>query len=107
MRAILINPFESTVSEVTIPTHKDNSFKLEVLYELLKCEYIEMVRVSKDQYLIIDDSGRLIPNEYFYFQTEKWEIEIAWIAILTNVKQDWSNVDCTMSVEEVKKLVNY
>ena len=64
MRAILIDPFTRTVSEI------DTDAGLDDLYDVLQVDLISVVQVGAGHAMILDDEGLLkskIEQEYFQF----------------------------------------
>lgn len=57
--AILIDPFDQSVSKVYVKN------ELQSLYEVMQCSLIEVVYLPYNQRLIIDEEGRLKKNRWF------------------------------------------
>jgi len=61
VRAILIDPFDCSVSYVEYPD------TLKMIYELLQCSTIDAQHFFGDDYIYFDDEGKL-KNDQRYFQ---------------------------------------
>lgn len=56
MKAILIDPYDRTVSSVTLPNHAD----LDQIKEVIKAaEWVGMTYIGKDNVMVVDDEGLL------------------------------------------------
>ena len=59
MKAILINPFDETITEV------EYSGDFKQIYKLIDCDYFTISRLCDSDDLFVDDEGLLKPNRYF------------------------------------------
>jgi len=59
MKAILINPFEETITEV------EYTGDYKQIYDLIDCRTFDCVRLCESDDLYVDDEGLLKDNRYF------------------------------------------
>lgn len=101
MRAILIDPFTRSISEI------DTDASLDEMYSILEVDLITVVRVNKDHAMILDDEGLLQPKitqEYFHVQGS--DQPFAGRAMILG--DDYGeNRAATMTVPEVASLVTF
>lgn len=57
MKAILIDPYQKTITETEVP-----DFNFKELYKLMDCDMIEHVYVSDDSALLCDEEGLFKPE---------------------------------------------
>jgi hypothetical protein len=99
MRAILIDPFTRTVSEV------ETSAELLDMYDLLQVDCITVVRVDPGHAMILDDEGLLKSKDVqTYFRLKGGHQPFAGRAMILGDKYG-DNRDASLSLEEVKDAV--
>lgn len=100
MRAVLYSPEDETFKEVTIADWKDYS-------KLLECRYFDVVQLSKDIDIYIDDEGLMVENPHItrvkgYFQP------LAGKLIFTGgIDGRGNTTELKLSIDEIKKLIQF
>lgn len=101
MRAILINPFDKTVSEVETKAGLDD------LYEIIKCELITVVSWDMDNALIIDDEGLMVDKEdQEYWWAKGCDQPFAGRGIIIGDNYG-ENKSTDLKVEDVARLISF
>lgn len=101
MRAILIDPFTRTVSDV------DTGAGLDDLYDILKVELITVVNLGKGHALILDDEGLMKPKEeqeYFHLRGAQQPFAGRGLVLGDNYGE---SRDATLPTEDIAKLVTF
>jgi hypothetical protein len=95
MRAILIDPFTRTVSDI------DTAASLDDLYEILQVDLITVMRVGASHAMILDDEGLLKDRfEQEYFQLEGMDQPLAGRALIL-ADEYGENRPATLTLKEV------
>jgi len=99
MRAILIDPFTRTVSDI------DTDAGLDDLYRILDVELITVLRVGAGHAMILDDEG-LMKNkiEQGYFQLEGMDQPLAGRGLIL-ADEYGENRPATLTLEQVEERV--
>jgi len=99
MRAILINPFTRTVSDI------DTAAGLDDLYEILRVDLITVIRVGASHALILDDEGLLKDkSEQEYFQLKGMDQPLAGRGLIL-ADEYGENRPATLTLKEVEDKV--
>jgi len=100
MKAILINPFNQTITEV------EYSGNFKEIYKLIECSTFTCVNVDDDNTLYVDDEGLLYEtNEYFNWKNYS---DLAGKALLLGVDyQTGEDCDTSWSLQEVENMVQW
>jgi hypothetical protein len=95
MRAILIDPFTRTVSDI------DTAAGLDDLYEILQVDLITVMRVGASHAMILDDEGLLKDNsEQEYFQLKGMDQPLAGRGLIL-ADEYGKNRPATLTLKEV------
>lgn len=101
MRAILIDPFTRTISEV------DTDASLDDVYTLLDIETLTVVAYDREHALFLDDEGLLKSNEVqAYFHVEGSDQPFAGRGLIIGDNYG-DNRAATLSLDAVKKAVTF
>lgn len=101
MRAILIDPFTRTITDVEIDPTLDN------LYQTLGVDLITVVRIEPGHALIIDDEGLLKDKDtqaYFWWKGSDQPFAGRGLILGDNYGE---NRDASLSLELVQSLVTF
>ena len=99
MRAILINPFTRTVSDI------DTDASLDELYEFLQVEVITVMQVGASHVMILDDEGLMKSKiEQEYFQLKGMDQPLAGRGLILADEYGESR-PATLSIKEVEDKV--
>jgi hypothetical protein len=95
MRAILIDPFTRTVSDI------DTDAGLDDLYEILQVDLITVLRVGAGHAMILDDGGLLKDSsEQEYFQLKGMDQPLAGRGLIL-ADEHGENRPATLTLKEV------
>lgn len=98
MKAILINPFEKTITEV------DYNGKFEQAYKLMDCSMIEYVRPIKGHTLLLDEDG-MFKAKQAKFRLFGNPVQFINCALLVGGLRGNKSTD--LSVDAVRSLVQF
>jgi hypothetical protein len=99
MKAILINPFNQTITEIKY----SGNFK--EIYKLIDCSTFDCINIDDDNTLFVDDEGLLKQNRYFYW---KDYTNLAGKALIIGVDyQTGEDCDTSWSLQEVENMVEW
>lgn len=103
-RAILIDPFEQTLTDVWLTADDDGS-TLKSLYEHLQCGTINIVSVGKDSLgqgvdLVIDDDGRAKDYQRCFQMGGENGLLVAGRAALVSCNDMGETTSCGLSIEQ-------
>lgn len=97
MKGILINPFDETIKEVEVTNdYKD-------IYVLIECSTFDVVRISDEDDMFIDDEGLLKDNRYFRIAGRNY----AGRALLLSHNEDGDTMGTTFPMEDLEHLVDF
>ena len=102
-RAILIDPFTETITEV-----KMVDTKLQTIYNLIGCDLITITSLANGIDMILDDEGLLKDSEkqaYFKFGINSQPFAGKALIIATNDEGDFSSLPEKVSVEKINNRV--
>lgn len=100
MRAILINPFDQTVTEV------DYSGDFRDIYKLIDADCFDCARISRGDGIFVDDEGLLNQPTHF-FQHAEYPNPLAGKGLIVGCDSQGESVSCKTTVEEVKSKVTF
>jgi hypothetical protein len=99
MKAILINPFNQTITEV------EYSGNFKEIYKLIDCSTFDCINIDDDNTLFVDDEGLLQENRYFHW---KDYTNLAGKALIIGVDyQTGEDCDTSWSLQEVENMVEW
>jgi len=99
MKAILINPYNETITEV------EYSGNFKEIYKLIDCSTFDCINIDDDNTLFVDDEGLLQQNRYFYW---KDYTNLAGKALIIGVDyQTGEDCDTSWSLQEVENMVEW
>ena len=99
MKAILINPFNQTITEV------EYSGNFKEIYKLIDCSTFDCINIDDDNTLFVDDEGLLRENRYFYW---KGYTNLAGKALIIGVDyQTGEDCETSWSLQEVENMVEW
>ena len=99
MKAILINPFNQTITEV------EYSGNFKEIYKLIDCSTFDCINIDNDNTLFVDDEGLLQENRYFHW---KDYTNLAGKALIIGVDyQTGEDCDTSWSLQEVENMVEW
>lgn len=96
-RLILIDPFEQTVA------HVESDGKAESLKALMKCDLFDVVSVSVDNIMVLDDEGLLKDNRYFSLMGQPY----AGRAVIMTEDKDQNMIDSDLDLDRVKERITW
>lgn len=102
-RAILIDPFSETITEV-----KMVDTKLQTIYALIGCQLITITSLAEGIDMILDDEGLLKPSEnqaYFKFGIASQPFAGKALIIATDDEGDFASLPEKVSVEKINDKV--
>lgn len=109
MRAILINPYNQTVTEVDLPLEDYSAF-----YDALsepgaqKVEHFDVLRVGRHGTLYVDDEGHLFPGRAcFTYEDYAPDYPLAGRAILCGTNDEGDTLPTSASVADVYRKVGW
>lgn len=100
MRAILIDPINRIITEVQYSGVYTN------IYDHIEAQYFDIVRISVDEDLYVDDEGLLKPNKYFYVSTYSPNQPLAGKGLVLGRKGE-DAVATKLTVEQVQRMVSF
>lgn len=105
MKAILIDPFEKTVTEV------DHNGNYRQIYTLLshpehRVDCFTVVQIENDDAIFVDDEGLLKDPKHF-FVWRGYPQPLAGKGLILGTNDEGDSVDAVISVEDVKKRVSF
>jgi len=99
MKAILINPFNQTITEIKY----SGNFK--EIYKLIDCSTFDCINIDDNNTLFVDDEGLLQQNRYFHW---KDYTNLAGKALIIGVDyQTGEDCDTSWSLQEVENMVEW
>lgn len=99
MKAILINPFEETITEV------EHTGDYKQIYDLIDCRTFDIVNIIHTEDLCVDDEGLLKNNQrYFTFANEG---TYAGKGLLLGHNDEGESVATTFTLQQVKDMVQW
>lgn len=102
MRAILIDPYAQTISEV----EHDGDYKQ--IYELIGAGTFDLVRVDRTNAIYIDDEGLLTADDNTrYFGLKGYGQPIAGKGLMLGADEMGETIAATLTKEEVEALVEW
>lgn len=104
MKAILIDPFAKTVTEVELS--KENGSTLKSCYEHIQCRTIEAAYPFDNNNFLYCDEEALFPEEKAFFQIGKFEQPICGRALLVSDERG-DTLSPTIPVDVVRQLVRF
>lgn len=103
IRAILIDPFTETITEV-----KMVDTKLQTIYNLIGCDIITITNLANGTDMILDDEGLLKNSEnqaYFKFGIGSQPFAGKALIVATNDEGDFASLPEKVSVEKINDRV--
>ena len=98
MKAILINPFDQSVSEV------DYNGDYKEIYNLVNCSTFDCVRIDDTNDMYVDDEGLLKnPNRYFKYGQQT----LAGMGLILSHNDEGESAGTTLSSTEVFKEIEF
>ena len=99
MKAILINPFNQTITEIKY----SGNFK--EIYKLIDCSTFDCINIDDDNTLFVDDEGLLKQNRYFYW---KDYTNLAGKALIIGVDyQTGEDCETSWSLQQTENMVEW
>ena len=100
MKAILINPFDKTVTEVQLTSDFRD------IQKAIKAEWFTTVRISRRDYIYVDDEGLLkdLSTQAFFIHTN-YPQPLAGIGCVLGCDEEGESMDTTLTLEQVKRAV--
>ena len=99
MKAILINPFNQTITEV------EYSGNFKEIYKLIDCSTFDCINIDDDNTLFVDDEGLLQQNRYFYW---KDYTNLAGKALIIGVDyQTGEDCETSWSLQQTENMVEW
>lgn len=100
MKAILINPFEESVTQV------EYSGDYRQIYELIDADTFYLARISRMDGIFVDDEGLMKSSTHFFLHAE-YPNPLAGKGLIVGCDHEGESVDCKTTVEEVKAKVRF
>lgn len=100
MKAILINPYDQTVTEV------DYSGDYKEIYTLIEADCFDCARISRMDGIFVDDEG-LLHNPTHFFMHAEYPSPLAGKGLVVGCNEGGDSVDCKTTVEEVRAKVRF
>lgn len=100
MKAILIDPFEHSIKEV------EYSGDFRQIYELIGAECFDVVRISHEDSIFVDDMG-LMNNPTHFFIHEGYLSPLAGKGLVLGCDENGDSISPVTTVEEVKSKVKF
>ncbi len=100
MKAILINPFDQTVTEV------DYSGDYKQIYTLIGADTFDCARISSGDGIFVDDNGLLTGPTHF-FQHAEYGQPLAGKGLIVGCNAEGDSVDCVATLEETRAKVTF
>lgn len=104
MKAILIDAFNKTVTEVKLDGRKD---MLDQWYHVMKVDMVEVAHYINDHdSILVDEEGLLKPCDHFFLY-EGAHQPFAGNGLVVGVDEEGETVDCNISAEEVEQKIEF
>lgn len=104
MKAILIDAFSKTVTEIKLDGKKD---MLDQWYHTIKADMVEVAHYINDHdSILVDEEGLLKPCDHFFLY-EGAHQPFAGNGLIVGVDEEGETVDCNISAEEVENNVQF
>lgn len=100
MKAILINPFDQTVTEV------DYSGDFRDIYKLIDAQAFDVARISRMDGIFVDDEGLLNAPTHF-FEHSEYPSPLAGKGLIVGCDDEGESQSCKTTIEEVKANVRF
>ena len=100
MKAILINPFEQSVTEV------EYSGDFRDIYKLIDAQCFDCARISRMDGIFVDDEGLLNAPTHF-FEHSEYPSPLAGKGLIVGCDNRGESQSCQTTVEEVKAKVTF
>jgi hypothetical protein len=101
MRAILINPFAKTVSEVEF----DGNWRS--ISAWLDCEIFTIIRLARYETLFIDDEGLLTDKPQAFFAWQGYPQPLAGRGLILGEDDEGETVATDLTIDEVRARVTF
>ena len=98
MKAILINPFDTTIKV----TEYTGNYK--EIYDLIGCRSFDCVRLTIENDMYIDDEGLLIDNQRYFSIKDR---NYAGKALLLAHDDEGESIATTFTLQEAKDMVQF
>jgi hypothetical protein len=101
MRGILINPFDQTIKEVVYA----GDFR--EIYSLIDCTTFDVVRITPDEDMYVDDEGLLIDNQRYFTLLGTGLNNFAGKALLLSHNNEGETIATNWTLQQVKNMVKW
>lgn len=104
MKAILIDVFNKTVTQIKLDNNKD---MLDQWYHVIKADIVEVAHYITDyDSILVDEEGLLKSCDHFFFY-EGAHQPFAGNGLIVGVDKEGETVDCDISAKEVENNVQF
>lgn len=100
MKAILIDPFTQTITEV------EHNGDYKQIYELIDAELFDSVRISENDFIFVDDEG-LFQEDQAFFRVRGYPDPLAGKGLVLGASAIGESVDPVISLEELRRSVSW
>lgn len=100
MKAILINPYDQTITQV------DYSGDFRDIYKLIEAECFDVANITHGDGIFVDDEG-LMNGPTHFFEHADYHSPLAGKGLILGCNSEGESVDCKTTVEEVKSKVKF
>jgi hypothetical protein len=101
MRAILINPEDKTVTEV------DHNGDFHQIYELIGSDCFDIVRMTRQDCLYVDDMGLLRHPTKPFFRLTTYNQPLAGRGLILGENHAGNSTACNLTVDQVRAMVQF
>ena len=101
MKGILINPFDETIKEVNI------SGNIEDIYLLTECNLFDIVSITPNEDMYIDDEGLLKNNQRYFTLLGTGLNNFAGKALLLSHNDEGETTSTNWTLQQVKNMVKF
>lgn len=105
MKAIHINPKTQTIREIEIPGFREGRGHMAAIYQTLKCERFDVVRLEGGDGIFIDDEGLLKDEPGPFFSLWGYPNPLAGHGLVLGCDQDGNSCDPVVTVQELRDWV--
>jgi len=106
MRAILINPFTTSVTEVNVTKNFDSWYKI-LSFNDFRVRIVQPVRYDKNHSLWVDEEGLLKPANLSFELFSIYPDPLFGCGLIVGESRDGSSRPCSLLLTEVQALIRF
>lgn len=107
MKAILINPFDQSITTIKVD-HANDIKGMDTIHNLINCDCCDTFRPGELDLMLVDDRGHLKETQQAFFRWEGYGWPLAGKALLFGLDSPHGDlVDVRLTVEQVQGKITW